>query len=68
MKYAGAVTILACVIMSSRGPSPEAVAKTAVTEYTSLVEAAATSEAGTVSPKDVASICIHIRSVHYPLI
>ena len=55
MKYAGAVTILACVIMSSCGPSPEEVAKAAVEEYASLVEAAATNEAGTVSPTDVPS-------------
>ena len=55
MKRAGAVTILACVIMSSCGPSPEEVAKAAVEEYASLVEAAATNEAGTVSPTDVPS-------------
>ena len=47
MKYAGAVTILACVIMSSCGPSPEEVAKAAVEEHASQIEIASTMVAGT---------------------
>ena len=51
MKHAGAVIILACVIMSSCGPSPEETPKAAIDEYASLVEATTTPTKSELGPE-----------------